>query len=644
VSSGFAAMPLAVVLAIVLVLSKAFSLDRTRAYWWLLDLSMASFRDVLFALVLGVATAIAIRAAGPRTRLTAALYHTFMLVCALCAFYAVVAAGVFNYFGRPLSYDLLKLVHGVGAVESSIRGRLTAPVALALIGVPGGYCMLTRRIAWKPRATGCLITLLLGWSTFGWWQYQHGSRPYFMAHLSVNPHIELVRSTWDGLTGLGKPSLPLDYPREYLEEFQPRSGRPTVEGRKPTLAIEVPPKNVIVVVLESVGTRYMSLYGSKYDTTPLLQKEAAHALVFDNFYAHVPYTFCSFMALNFSIYPGVPWCYAPGRAFALNGQRSLPQTLASLLKQRGARTAYLCNGDLKWAGMDYVLKGQGYDSVEDYQAMGGSLLSSWGAGDPVLFDRLISFIDEKPGQPFYAFCWTDQTHDPYVLGPGQETFDFFGEQTPARHAADLGRYLNVLRQADQLLGNLFQALRDRGLADETLVVITGDHGEAFGDPHDQRGHGYTAYQEDVNVPLILWNPRLFPSGQRLKTIGGHVDLGATIADLLNLPPPADWQGYSMFDPARPQRAYYLASIGEYLFGVREGKWKYTLEATSGREFLTDLATDPRELKNLARSQPAICRGLRSRVAAWVDFEDKFMRTNGDVIAKNPANFNQSTPH
>ena len=80
-----------------------------------------------------------------------------------------------------------------------------------------------------------------------------------------------------------------------------RSGRPTVEGRKPTLAIEVPPKNVIVVVLESVGTRYMSLYGSKYDTTPLLQKEAAHALVFDNFYAHVPYTFCSFMALNFSI-------------------------------------------------------------------------------------------------------------------------------------------------------------------------------------------------------------------------------------------------------------------------------------------------------------------------------------------------------
>ena len=72
-----------------------------------------------------------------------------------------------------------------------------------------------------------------------------------------------------------------------------------------------------------------------------------------------------------------------------------------------------------------------------------------------------------------------------------------------------------------------------------------------------------AWQIDVNVPLILWNPRLFPGGQRLDTIGGHVDLNATVAELMGIQPPGDWQGHSMFDPARPQRAYYLASIGEY---------------------------------------------------------------------------------
>ena len=625
--SAFTPVRLAGWLAIVLILSKAFSLDRTREYWWLLDLSMASFGDVLFALGLGAIANLALRAAGRRTVIASGLRHVFVGICVFCAFYSVIAAGVFNYFGRPLSYDLLKLVHSVAAVESSIFDRLTLPVAVALVGVPGGYYALTRRLARRRKAPVCLVAMLLAWSALGCWLYYQRSKPYFMSHLSVNPHIELVRSTWNGVTGFGKPSLQVDFPREYQNEFKPRAWRQATSERKhpPVVAAEAPPKNVIVIVLESVGTKYLSLYGSSYNTTPTLIEEAAHALVFENFYAHVPYTFCSFMALNFSIYPGMPWCYAPGETFARDGARPLPQTLASVLKQRGARTAYLSNGDLEWAGMGYVLENQGYDTIEDCRAMGGATLTSWGTGDRVLFDRLMRFIDEKPGQPFYAFCWTDQTHDPYELGPVARKIDFFGEQVPARHADDLGRYLNVLRLVDQYLADLFRALRDRGLADDTLVVITGDHGEAFGDPHDQRGHGFTAYQEDVNVPLILWNPRLFPGGQRLKTIGGHVDLSATIAEVLGVQPPGEWQGHSMFDPARPQRAYYLASIGEYLFGVRDGKWKYTFEATSGREFLTDLTVDPDELKNCAGSEPDVCRELRHRVAAWVDFEDKFMR-------------------
>ena len=630
-SCDFTPLRLAAWLAIVLTVSKGFSLGRPRDYWWLLDLSMASFGDVFFALCLGTVANLVLQAAGRRPAIASGLRPAFVGLCVFCAFYSVIAAGVFNYFGRPLSYNLLKLVHGVAAVESSILDRLTLPVTVALIGVPGGYYALTRRLARTLKAPVFLVAMLLAWSAFGCWQYHQRPKPYFMPHLSVNPHIELVRSTWNEVTGFRKPSLRIDYPREYQNEFKPRAWRQaTVRREYPqVVSSEAPPKNVIVIVLESVGTKYLSLYGSSYNTTPALVEEAAHALVFENFYAHVPYTFCSFMALNFSIYPGMPWRYAPGETFARDGGRPLPQTLASVLKQRGARTAYLSNGDLEWAGMSYVLENQGYDTIEDYRAMGGASLTSWGAEDRLLFERLIRFIDEKPGQPFYAFCWTDQSHDPYELGPTLKEIDFFGDQVPARHADDLSRYLNVLRQVDLHLADLFRALRDRGLAEDTLVVITGDHGEAFSDPHDQRGHGFTAYQEDVNVPLIFWNPRLFSGGQRLDTIGGHVDLSATVAELLGIQPSGEWQGHSLFDPARPKRAYYLASIGEYLFGVRDGKWKYTFEATSGREFLTDLTVDPHELKNCADSEPDVCRKLRHRVAAWVDFEDKFLRPARD---------------
>lgn len=631
--SDFTAIRLAAWLAIVLILSKGFSLDRSRDYWWLLDLSMASHVDVFFALALGTLANLVLRVGGWRPAVAFGLRGAFVGVCVLCAFYSVVAAGVFTYFGRPLSYDLFKLVHDVAAVESSILDRLTLPVVAALIGVPGGYYVITRGLVRRREPPAFMIAMLLAWSVLGCWQYYQRPKPYFMPHLSVNPHIELVRSTWNGVTGLGKPSLRTNYPPEYQVEFKPRAWREGTFGTVSRPVVEAPPRNVIVIVLESVGTSYMSLYGSSYDTTPKLVEEAAHAMVFENFYAHAPYTFCSFMALNFSIYPGMPWCYAPGPAFMRGGGRPLPQTLALLLKQRGSRTAFLSNGDLAWAGMSYLLENQGYDVVEDYRAMGGTSLTSWGAEDRVLFERLIRFIDENPGQPFYALCWTDQTHDPYEPGPTWKMIDFFGNRVPERHAADLGRYLNVMRQVDQHLGDLFRALRDRGLAEDTLVVITGDHGEAFGDPHDQRGHGFTAYQEDVNVPLILWNPRLFSGGQRRDTIGGHVDLSATIAELLGISASGDWQGHSLFDPARPQRAYYLASIGEYLFGVRDGKWKYTYEATSGREFLTDLTVDPHELKNCADLEPDVCKELRNRVSAWVDFEDKFLRPDGDWESK-----------
>jgi lipoteichoic acid synthase len=629
-SSDFRPVRLAAWLAIVLILSKGFSLGWPRDYWWLLDLSMASFGDVLFALGLGTVASLALQATGRRTGIASGLWHAFVGICVFCAFYSVIAAGVFNYFGRPLSYDLLSLLHSVAAVKSSILDRLTLPITVALISLTGGYYALARRLARKRKPPVFLVAMLLAWSALGCWQYYQRPKPYFMPHLSVNPHIELVRSTWNGVTGFGRPLLQIDYPREYQDEFKPRAWREATAEREYPQVVSpgASPKNVIVIVLESVGNKYLSLYGSSYNTTPTLVEEATHALVFENFYAHVPYTFCSFMALNFSIYPGMPWCYAPGESFDRDGARPLPQTLASMLKQRGARTAYLTNGDLEWAGMSYVLENKGYDTIEDYRAMGGATLTSWGAEDRLLFERLIRFIDEKPGQPFYAFCWTDQSHDPYELGP-IEKIDFFGDQVPARHADDLGRYLNVLRQVDQHLADLFRALRHRGLADDTLVVITGDHGEAFCDPHDQRGHGFTAYQEDVNVPLILWNPRLFSGGQRLDTIGGHVDLSATVAELLGIEPSGEWQGHSMFDPARPQRAYYLASIGEYLFGVRDGKWKYTFEATSRREFLTDLKVDPHELKNCADSEPDVCRELRYRVVAWVDFEDKFMRLARD---------------
>ena len=196
---------LAAWLAIVLVLSKGSCLERSREYWWVLNLSMMSFADVFFALSLGALGYLATRATIRNIAIAAAVQGAFVGICVLCAFYSVIAAGVFNYYGRPLSYDLLRLMHGVATVESSIRDRLTLPFVAALIVVPGGYYALTRHLARKRSAPVFLVAIVLVWSAFGCWSYYWRSdvwaidvpnraRPKFIfrRNLSVNPHIELV--------------------------------------------------------------------------------------------------------------------------------------------------------------------------------------------------------------------------------------------------------------------------------------------------------------------------------------------------------------------------------------------------------------------------------------------------------------------
>ena len=610
-------------LALVLVGAKAFSLGVPHSWNWLLQLTQVSFRDVLFALAFGTVGEGLAWLLLRWPRLSSAVRAAVVAACALCALYGVVAYGVFQALDRPLSFDLLRLMRG-SAVKSSITERLTLPITIALIATPlaflGAALHGSRRRVFSPALLGAMGL----WIAVGASSSSDAAVGRRALRLRLSPHVELLRSSWVNLTGRRHTVLPQEFlpgDQDELRVFGNRGAAPRT-GFVP-MAETARPRNVIVMILESVGTKYLSCYGSPYATTPHLLEESRHALVFDNFYAHAPYTFETFMAANFSIYPGLPWSYAPA-GWAPDWRPRLPPTLASVLHQRGWRTAYLHNGDMDWGGEKAVIERAGYDTIEDYHDLKAPELTSWGAEDRFLIDRLIQWIDEKPGQPFLAYCWTDQTHNPYARRPGSQRLDFFAGLQPPAHAEMLARYLNVLHETDEHLGRLFAALRERGLADDTLVVITGDHGEAFGDPHDQQGHGFTVFQEEVHVPLMLWNPRLFPEGRRLADIGGHVDLNPTVADLLGADIPDAWQGHSLFASARPDRTFFVASVDDFLLGIREDRWKYIFEATSGRESLFDLRADPGEQVNLLAAEPERVTRLRQRLAAWIAFEDQFL--------------------
>ena len=606
-------------LALSLVLAKAVhwslpELTARRILEYATDLGVSAHQDVLFAIAVGLLAQLTLRLTAPVPRVQRLVWRGFLSFGALCVLYAVASIQIFAFLRSPLTYPLLYVAGDMKNMRSSIGSFVTPGIAGGLLVGPLLFLLLSRWSAhrerppatsrrWAIRAAGAI--LLLGYlvsarqAAAGRWQDRDD-------HLIVrNPHWELLSSTARELLGHEGVRIDEPYPPEYLADFEPAPSPPRPSSLPRS-------RNVLLYVLESTGAKYLSLYDSPYPTTPCLTRESAKGLVFDAFYCHIGMTANSLAALTLSIYPYMTW-----REYTVEYPDLPGETLAQVARRQGLRTAFIHTGNLDYVGQRAFLANRGFDTLLDIADLGGRWISSWGGDDRDLVDGVFRWIDGDRGRPFYILAWNQMSHHPYEPRPGQSLIDFFKGDLP-EDDYDLGRYLNTIHQADQELGRLFDGLRERGLAEDTLVLVTGDHGEAFGDPHPTWGHGFRLYQESIRVPLIIWNPRLYPRGERTDIVGGHVDINPTVADLMGWPASPTWQGRSLFDPARPPRTYFYAANEDYLLGVREGSWKYIYNATRGRQELYDLARDPDEKENRATEDPARCRTLRQRVAAWKD--------------------------
>jgi arylsulfatase A-like enzyme len=599
-------------LAVVLFAAKAVhwslpepSLKQMREY--ATDLAVSTHADLAFAACLGLFAAALMRAAGERARLRTAIWVAFLALCVVSGVYAVASVQIFAYLRSPLTYALLYAAGDFKNMRSSLGSFLTPGFVAALVAAPL-FQMIAGHVSrsWRrPRLAWLVLAAVAAQFAFG----RHALAGRWSDRddrlISASPHVALVTSIGRELLGLSAERFDEEFPETYRADFTPApSPTPRAVGARP--------RNLIVVVLESTGAQFLGLYGSPYPTTPNLDREAAHALVFDSHYAHVGMSANTLASLLLSLYPYMTW-----REYTVEYPHYPGATLANVLGPAGFRSAFLYSGDLAYVNQREFLEGRGFDITHDHTDFGCEMLaSSWGCQDRYLIDATLRFVDESAGDPFFVFAWSSGSHHPYEPDPQAPFVDYFAGQPPADNHWDLGRYLNTLAEADRQLGRLFDGLRERGLAEDTLVVVTGDHGEAFGVPHDTWGHGTRLFEENVRVPLMLWNPRLFEGNERAGTIGGHVDLNPTLADLMGVAPHPSWRGRSLFAPERPPRAYFYAANGDYMLGVREGNWKYVYNATIGREDLFDLASDPDEQVNRASEHPELCRTLRQRLAAW----------------------------
>ena len=358
-------------------------------------------------------------------------------------------------------------------------------------------------------------------------------------------------------------------------------------------------RNVVLVALESTGASHLGLYGSAPDPAPNLTKLAGQSIVVERAYAAYPESIKGLFATLCSRYPAfdtAPEIYAEVPCESISGA----------LKSAGYRTALFHSGRFMYLGMMSVIDHRGFDVMEDAGAIGGLVDSSFGVDDASTVSRVLQWIDTGDRRaPFFVTYLPTSGHNPYVTSaPG-----------PFRKDQDFWRYMNALHESDAAFGALVDGLRQRHQLENTLFVVFGDHGEAFGEHPGNFAHTLFIHEENVRIPLVIAAPGAIEQTVRLSTIASVIDIAPTVLDLLGMPSESLHQGASLL-PADSRMALFYTDYSIGWLGLADGCWKYLYEIDSRRSRLFDVCADPGETIDRAAEHNNRVAAYRERVIAW----------------------------
>jgi arylsulfatase A-like enzyme len=524
------------------------------------------------------------------------------------------------------------ILGGLGLIFAA--GRLLGIRVLGALA-PYGFCFLSAM---------ALVLVFPGLTTITYAIISGGITaqvaPRLVAH--AGKFRRLMRVGVPGLAAILALLLLTEIGREIVEEQLALARLPQAPAGAP---------NVLFVVLDTVRAQSLSVHGYMRPTSPHLAALAARGIRFDRARATAPWTLPS----HASMFTG-RWPHELSTRIDRPLDATHP-TLAEYLRDHGYASAgfvantFFCN---HWYGL-----GRGFVHYEDTAVTPIEILRSSSLGRRLVkglgglsrnrpnayFQRkdastinheVLAWLDHRSDRrPFFAFLNYYDAHDPY-LTPAEPT-RAFGRRPSSKaelallqnwHLCDKNKltprdielardcYDDCVAFLDAALGKLFEGLERRGLLSSTIVVVTSDHGEEFGE-RKGFGHGQSLHNEVIHVPLLIAAPALVPSGRVVRAPASLRDLPATIVDLLDLEQDSRFPGRSLsrhwLEPAGDSAGPAEALLAEIV--DREPTWPaaWTLPKSvvvdemlyiqnrDGREELYNLAVDPAETTNLLDS-------------------------------------------
>ena len=444
--------------------------------------------------------------------------------------------------------------------------------------------------------------------------------------------------------------------------------------RAPAVVPRLRQPNVLLVTIDTTRADHLGAYGFAGAHTPTLDRLSREGARFGHAICQLPQTNASHASLMTGLYPSTNGV----KVHMIDKLRPGSQTLASVFAASGYQTA----GIYSWVSLDPQFCGldQGFQTYEGYvldrplmfshpqlEDLAHGLAATYGQAQqslPVLrtadvalnkeSDQLQESIDGRADvtnaavfkwldahagrDPFFLWVHYFDPHYPYAPPPGYDHIlglDYRGridgsvntihriqDGTLKVGGADLARlielYQGELAFTDAQLGRLLAYLTQHGLADDTVIVVTGDHGESFGE-HGDWTHGQQVYESEIRVPLLVRYPRRLSAGTAINAPVQLIDVMPTLLELTGLRAARPVQGTSLFPlltgkaDGTDQIAFTELADESFVSMLTTQEWKLIRNDANDELQLYHLSDDEAEKVDLSHAAPSVARELHARL-------------------------------
>ena len=368
-------------------------------------------------------------------------------------------------------------------------------------------------------------------------------------------------------------------------------------------------RNVVLIHLESTRALATTPYNSALETTPFLDELAKNSLLAERAYTTVPHTSKASVSVNCGIEPRL---VQPTTEAKPDGT-PVP-CLADLLKEQGYGTVFFQSSTKEFEDFEGLVMNFGYDEYYPLETMNTEGLEKtnyFGYEDDIMLKPSEEWLKEHGNEPFLAEYLTGTGHDDYRCLSTRYGSEVFSEDE------ELNLYFNCVRYQDIFLENLFDQYKELGLYENTIFLIYGDHGEAFGE-HRRYQHDDVMWEEGLKVPFLIHAPGWFENGERVEVLSNLTDILPSVLEMLGYEvEDGEYPGYSLLNSIPNDRTLMFSCFHDKACSASlTGTEKYIYHYGNQPDEFFDLAEDPLEKNNLAGERGEEVEERREALLEW----------------------------